>query len=199
MATKPTNKQTPTQARRTAHSSDLAPFYAIAGLTDIVVTGLRERVVAGQAAAAAQQAALERQVRNLPEFVKTLPTQLRDQAETLISDVTTTYEDLAGRGIRAVEQVRHQARDVANTVSDQADDVTTVVADTVEPTVEGFEETVTTARKVATSETPKRTAAGRKSATTRETATKRAPAAKKSPAKKASAKEEGFGQEGIVR
>ena len=89
MATKTTRQQTPTQGRKIAASSDLAPFYAIAGLTDILVTELRDRVAAGQAAAVLSEPLL---LQELAGNLALLRRAVRQAPAGRLSAVSASYD-----------------------------------------------------------------------------------------------------------
>jgi hypothetical protein len=125
--------------RRQAVESELAPLYALAGLTDLVAekvtSTIRTRLSESQQQASERFAALKHQpgelerqaklsVDELTAFLRTLPDQLRDfptqartqlavlqqQAESYRSTAETAYAEFAGRGKSAVDEAIVSAR-----------------------------------------------------------------------------------------
>lgn len=203
-----TRKQTPAQARKSALGSDLTPLYAVAGLTDAAVKGVRNTLVQTQEKAAkrvadlrtrpAQQADdLTRRISTLPEHLKALPEQVKGlpgqtrsrlvdvqkQAESYLTEATSTYADLAGRGKRVVDEALGAARKLSTKAEREAADVRSRVADAVDPAFESVQEGVTNARKAATGRTATSTTTPRSAA--KASATRKAAAATSAPRKRA--------------
>ena len=187
-----TRKQTPAQARKAALESDYAPFYAVAGLTEVVTTSL-QAVLAGSSEKASRRLAAwqglgEKQakdatqlVRSLPEQVKALPettkarlAEWQQQAEEFAREANAAYGDLAGRGKRAVDETIVSARQLSGRAEKRAGDV---LVDAVDPAFEKVQEGVTRARKNATGRTATETVTPRK-ATAKKAATRKATAKK---------------------
>ncbi|MFP5282116.1 MAG: hypothetical protein ACLGIF_01545 [Actinomycetes bacterium] len=153
--------QSPAQARRSAADTDLTPLYAMAGLTEAVATNLRSAWTLTTDRATAR-------LRSVPGQIKTLPEQTR----TGLGHVSATYENLAGRGKRLLDEAK--------------DDVT----EAIDPALERVQEGVTSARRRLTGHTATATMTPRsaaKGAATRTGAARRTPAAAppaKTPARK---------------
>src|SRR4051794_18889509 len=108
--------------------ADYTPFYAVAGLADVIAEALRATLAERQERAAARFAALREkapdpevvkldadelreflatlpeQVRSLPESTRVRLAELQQQAEDLLAQAGNTYATLAGRGKRVVGQ-----------------------------------------------------------------------------------------------
>ena len=156
--------------------SDLTtPFYAVAGLADVIADMFRESVAARQRKAEERLAEirdrrLERveQARvnadELREFLSTLPEQFRAlpettrirlselqrQTEELLAQAGDTYSSLAGRGKRVVDDrvgdVRTATRAARRTAEDNLDEA----AEAVQPLVDQAQEAVTEVRRNVT-------------------------------------------------
>jgi protein involved in temperature-dependent protein secretion len=186
------NMKTRAEARESAIQSDLAPLYAVAGLTGALTEVLRAALadtqqrtgqqlsrLQGRGADARKQATesatdlrtfvitLPEQVMSLPEATRARIAELQQQADELRSQANSAYGEFAGRGRRAV------------------DDVMADLGERVDPAFERVQETVTQARKTITGHTATKTMTPRSAA--KASATRKAPA-KKAPVKKARAK-----------
>ena len=173
-----TRKQTPAQARTSAPQSDLAPFYAVAGLTDAVADSLRTGLAETRSLAATRVADLQgrsstleaqakttaeeinKAIRSLPAQVKALPettkarlAEAQKRAEALIAEANTAYGEYAGRGKRVVDETWIAARLLSGKAEKRAEDVLSEVADRVDPAFEKVQEGVTQARKTVTGRT----------------------------------------------
>jgi hypothetical protein len=156
--------------------SDLTtPFYAVAGLADVIADMFRESVAARQRKAEERLAEirdrrLERveQARvnadELREFLSTLPEQFRAlpettrirlselqrQTEELLAQAGDTYSSLAGRGKRVVDDrvgdVRTATRAARRTAEENLDEA----AEAVQPLVDQAQEAVTEVRRNVT-------------------------------------------------
>jgi hypothetical protein len=158
--------------------SDLAPFYVVAGLADVIAETFRESVAARQRKAEERLAEirdrrLERleQARvnadELREFLSTLPEQFRAlpettrarladlqrQAEELAAQVGDTYSALAGRGKRVVDDRVSDVRTAGRAARKSAEAGLDDVAEAVQPLVDQAEEAVTEVRRNVTGRT----------------------------------------------
>ena len=135
---------------------DLTPFYAVAGLADVIAETLRETLAARQQKAEARFAeirekrlerveqarvnadelreflsTLPEQFRALPETTRTRLAELQKQAEELLSQAGSTYSTLAGRGKRVVDErvgdVRSAGRKARENAEEGLDDVAEAV------------------------------------------------------------------------
>lgn len=224
-----TPKQTAAEARSAAVQSEHASLYAVAGLTDALTEFCKGALVdtqerAGESlvrlqrrgADARQQAranaddlrglvmTLPHQVMNLPEATRARIDNLQRRAYELKVQAGSTYEQLAGRGKRAVDEAIATARNLSDRTEDLAENVQADLAELADPVLERMQETVTQARKATTGRTATKTtisrsaaraAAARKAAASaaahqvpaKRTAAKKAATARKATAKKASA------------
>lgn len=208
-------KTDPTPEPTRTPQADLAPFYAVAGLVDVISETLRATLAERQARAAQRfndeikvnadelrefLVDLPNQVRALPETTRTRLDELQRQAEELLAQAGSTYSTLAGRGKRVVDDRVGAVRGTAARTRTAAEDAAADVADVAE-------EAVTTTRRNVTGRTtksmPRKKAAASEEAVDAEVspaeateqarlaaanqATKTTPA-KKTPAKKAAAK-----------
>src|SRR4051794_17687016 len=161
---------------RKPDESDLTtPFYAVAGLADVIAEMLRESLAerqhkAEQRFAEIRDRRLERveQARvnadELREFLSTLPDQFRAlpettrlrlaelqrQAEELVAQAGDTYSSLAGRGKRVVDERVGDVRSAGRKAREGAEDGLDDVAEKVEPVVDQAQETVTDVRRNVT-------------------------------------------------
>ncbi|HEY0239608.1 MAG TPA: hypothetical protein VGC37_13285, partial [Friedmanniella sp.] len=158
--------------------SDLTPFYAVAGLADVIAETFRESVAARQRKAEERLAeirdkrlerveqarvnadelreflsTLPEQFRALPETTRARLTELQRQAEELLAQAGDTYSSLAGRGKRVVDDrvsdVRTATRSARKTAEDGLDDA----AEAVQPLVDQAQEAVTEVRRNVTGRT----------------------------------------------
>ncbi|MGI3780749.1 MAG: hypothetical protein ACRYG2_08215 [Janthinobacterium lividum] len=155
--------------------SDLAPFYAVAGLADVIADMFRESVAARQRKAEERLAEirdrrLERieQARvnadELREFLSTLPEQFRAlpettrirlaelqrQAEELVAQAGDTYSSLAGRGKRVVDDRVGDVRTAGRAARQAAEENLDEAAEAVQPLVDQAQEAVTEVRRNVT-------------------------------------------------
>lgn len=155
--------------------SDLTPFYAVAGLADVIAETFRETVAARQRKAEDRLAEirdrrLERveQARvnadELREFLSTLPEQFRAlpettrirlaelqrQTEELLAQAGDTYGALAGRGKRVVDDRVGDARATGRNVRKDAEEGLDEAAEAVQPLVDQAQEAVTEVRRNVT-------------------------------------------------
>jgi hypothetical protein len=197
-----TRKQTPSQARKSAWESDYTPFYAFAGLTDVLAETVRKTMLERQQRAAELQAlriqqskanaeeirkfvvTLPEQLKALPEATRTRLAELQKEAAELIAQANGTYSQLAGRGKRAVD-------DLSGKAQGRAEEVLHDVAERVDPAFERIEESVIVARKTVTGRTATETVTSRtaaKEAARREASSAKAAAEKAGDAKVAEVK-----------
>ncbi|GAB2589540.1 hypothetical protein [Microlunatus antarcticus] len=154
---------------------DLRPFYAVAGLADVIADLFRESVAARQRKAEERLAEirdrrLERveQARvnadELREFLSTLPEQVRAlpdttrirladlqrQAEELVAQAGDTYSSLAGRGKRVVDDRVGDVRTATRAARQTAEENLDEAAEAVQPLVDQAQEAVTEVRRNVT-------------------------------------------------
>ncbi len=201
-------KETPARAEKSAVESDYAPFYAMAGLTDVLASTVRESLQHTQERAAkrmadrvavlqSRPAQLEQralanaeeltkriktvpgQVKALPETTKARVAEMQHQIQAYLDQASTTYADLAGRGKRAVDETIVTAKAFSTKAERKAEEVRKDVVDAVDPAFEQVQETVTLARKNVTGRTATDTMTPRSAA--------RSAAARQAAAEKASA------------
>jgi len=190
-----TRKQTPAQARKSAIDSDFSPLYAVAGLTDVAVATVKVTLAHTQERAAkrvedlkakpAQQADdLARFISTLPEQLKSLPdetmarlAEVQKQAESYLTEASSAYADLAGRGKRAVDEAFVHAKQFSTKAEKRADNLRDDVEETLDPAFEQVQETVTRARKATTGRSATATTTPRSAA--KATATRQASTARK--------------------
>jgi hypothetical protein len=135
-------KETSPEARKSALESDYAALYAVAGLTDALADALKSALadtqqkaskrlnelqdkrpeLSRQARAGAEELrtfviTLPEQFKHLPESTKARIAELQKQANELLAHATTSYGDLAGRGMQAVDEVRESARNRSSKAS----------------------------------------------------------------------------------
>lgn len=163
-------KTDPTPEPTRTPQADLAPFYAVAGLADVISETLRATLAERQARAAQRfndeikvnadelrefLADLPNQVRALPETTRSRLTDLQRQAEELLAQANSTYSTLAGRGKRVVDDrvgaVRGTTARTRTAAQEAAEDVAEEVADAAE-------EAVTTTRRNVTGRTTRKSA-----------------------------------------
>ena len=155
--------------------TDLTPFYAVAGLADVIADMFKESVAARQRKAEERLAEirdkrLERveQARvnadELREFLSTLPEQFRAlpettrvrlaelqrQTEELLAQAGDTYSSLAGRGKRVVEEKVGDVRATTRKARASAEEGLDDAADAVQPLVDQAQEAVTEVRRNVT-------------------------------------------------
>ena len=161
---------------RKPDESDLTtPFYAAAGLAAVIAETLRENMAerqhkAEQRVAEIRDRRLERieQARvnadEVREFLSTLPDQFRAlpettrlrlaelqrQAEELFAQAGDTYNSLAGRGRRVLDERVGDVRSAGRKAREGAEEGLDDVAETVEPVVDQAQETVTEVRRNVT-------------------------------------------------
>lgn len=159
--------------------TDLTPFYAVAGLADIIAETLRETV--RETVAARQRKAEERlaeirdrrlerveqarvnadelreflstlpeQFRALPEATRTRLAELQRETEELLAQAGDTYSSLAGRGRRVVDDRVRDVRGTARKARENAEDGLDEAAEAVQPLVDQAQETVTEVRRNVT-------------------------------------------------
>jgi uncharacterized protein YoxC len=204
----PTTKRpkTPAPAPQSAVESDYAPLYAMAGLTDVVATSVKdglkhssERAAKRMAELQSRPAQLEQQVKTnadelsrrikaMPEQVKALPettkariVEMQRQIQAYLDEASHAYAELAGRGKRAVDDTIVTARSLSTKAEHKAEDVLKDVAEAVDPAFERVQETVTVARKNVTGRTATETVTSRsaaRSSTARQVAAEKAAAEK---------------------
>lgn len=205
-------KETSAQARKAALESDLAPLYALAGLTDLFAETLRATITQSQERTAKRVADLQgkrpefeallrhqadelnKLLRSLPEQVKSLPESSRsriadftEQAQALVSQAEGAYGEFVGRGRRAVDDAIASAQSLSAVVEKRAEDVVSDVVDDVADLADRAEAVLKAPAKKA----PAKKAPAKKVAADGVAAApvpaKKAPA-KKAPAQKAPAK-----------
>ena len=154
---------------------DLTPFYAVAGLADIIAETLRETLAARQRKAEERLAeirdrrlerveqarvnadelreflsTLPEQFRALPEATRTRLAELQRETEELLAQAGDTYSSLAGRGKRVVDDrvrdVRATGRKVRETAEEGVDEAT----EAVQPLVDQAQDAVTEVRRNVT-------------------------------------------------
>jgi hypothetical protein len=195
MTTTTTRRPTPAQARKAALESDFTPLYAVAGLTEAVASSVQtawnDRLGRSEQQAKAAADDLTAFVKSLPEQVKALPettrvrlAEFQKQAQVFVRGATTTYEDLAGRGKKVVDDKIISARQLSGRAEKRTEDIFADVADAVDPAFEKAQETVTQARKTVTGRTATETTTPRSAQ--KATATRASRAAKKPAAAKKS-------------
>jgi hypothetical protein len=121
---------------KSPHEADYAPLYAVAGLTDALAEALKgalaetqqrasKRIsdlqskrpeLSKQAKASAEELrtfviTLPEQFKNLPEAAKVRIAELQKQANELLAQATSAYDDFADRGKHAVDDARKAARE----------------------------------------------------------------------------------------
>lgn len=200
-----TRRPTPAQARKAAVESDYTPLYAAAGLTDLVAESIKNVVLSTQEKATKRFTELQSSfaelqskgneqaksasgfVKGLPEQVKALPettkarlADLEQQRKEFLSEATTTYADLAGRGKKVIDDSLIAARKTTADVEEKVDEAREDLGDAVDPVFEAVQEGVTKARKTVSGRTATETVTPRSAA--KATATREAPSAKRSAA-----------------
>ncbi len=154
---------------------DLAPFYAVAGLADVIAETLRETLAARQRKAEERLAeirdrrlerveqarvnadelreflsTLPEQFRALPETTRTRLAEVQRQTEELLAQAGDTYSALAGRGKRVVDERVGDVRAAGSKVRRSAEETADDVAEAVQPLVDQADEAVTEVRRNVT-------------------------------------------------
>lgn len=182
--------ETPAQAKKSAVESDYAPFYAMAGLTDVLATTMRESLQHTQERAKRIRT-VPSQIKAFPETTKARVAEMQHQLHAYLDQASTTYADLAGRGKRAVDETIVTAKTLSTKAEHKADEIGQDMADTVDPAFEQVQEAVTVARKNVTGRTATQTVTPRgaaKSAATRQVAAAEKVADERVEAEKAAAR-----------
>jgi len=150
--------RTPEQTQKSAVTSDYAPFYAVAGLTDVLASSLKKTFAQTQERAAQRAAllrgrdpALEGQARSnaeeLRKLVRGVPGQakglseatrariaeLQKQLQMYRREAAVAYAELAVRGKRAVDESMVTAKTLSGRAEAKVEDVSDDLADAVEP------------------------------------------------------------------
>lgn len=159
--------------------TDLTPFYAVAGLADIIAETLRETLrenIAARQRKAEERLAeirdrrLERveqarvnadelreflstlpeQFRALPETTRTRLAELQRETEELLAQAGDTYSSLAGRGKRVVDDRVRDVKGTARKARESAEENLDEAAEAVQPLVDQAQEAVTEVRRNVT-------------------------------------------------
>ena len=155
--------------------TDLTPFYAVAGLADIIAETLRETLAARQRKAEERLAeirdrrlerveqarvnadelreflsTLPEQFRALPETTRTRLAELQRETEELLAQAGDTYSSLAGRGKRVVDDRVRDVRATGRKVRETAEESVDEAAEAVQPLVDQAQEAVTEVRRNVT-------------------------------------------------
>lgn len=145
-----TPEHTPAPPRKST-SSDLTPLYAVAGLTDVAVAGIRTTLAHSQERAAQRVSELRsrplpqaddlaRFVRSLPEQARTRLVDVQTQASSYLAEAEAAYLELAGRGKRAVDDAVVSARKLSHRAEERAADVQADLADVVDEQLDKVQE-----------------------------------------------------------
>ena len=154
---------------------DLTPFYAVAGLADVIADLFKESVAARQRKAEERLAeirdrrlerveqarvnadelreflsTLPEQVRALPETTRLRLAELQRQAEELVAQANDTYSSLAGRGKRVVDDRVSDVKTATRAARKVAEDGLDDAAEAVQPLVDDAQEAVTEVRRNVT-------------------------------------------------
>lgn len=89
----------------TLSERDLRPFYAVAGLTDLVASTVRERIAENRTQTARRWAELKEKAPTLPQQTAQRLFSLPSQAGSYLTEVEARYDELAGRGKDAVSNL----------------------------------------------------------------------------------------------
>ena len=155
--------------------TDLTPFYAVAGLADIIAETLRETLAARQRKAEERLAeirdrrlerveqarvnadelreflsTLPEQFRALPETTRTRLAELQRETEELLAQAGDTYSSLAGRGKRVVDDRVRDVKGTARKARESAEENLDEAAEAVQPLVDQAQEAVTEVRRNVT-------------------------------------------------
>ena len=178
-ARRPTLRPTTPRPRRSTmpkhDEPDLTPFYAVAGLADVIADLFRESVAARQRKAEERLAeirdrrlerveqarvnadelreflsTLPEQVRALPETTRLRLAELQRQAEELVAQANDTYSSLAGRGKRVVDDRVSDVKTAGRAARRVAEDGLDDAAEAVQPLVDDAQEAVTEVRRNVT-------------------------------------------------
>jgi hypothetical protein len=167
-------KETPAEAKKAALESELAPLYAVAGLTEALAEALRNALAETEGRASQRLSALRSrrpelgkqvkegadelrtfvitlpdQIKNLPESTRVRLTELQKQANELLAQANTTYGELAGRGKRAVDDAVGSARQLSARTSRSAAKATESAAGAAESAAGAAESKAASARRTA--------------------------------------------------
>lgn len=159
-----TPEHTPTPPRKST-GSDLTPLYAVAGLTDVAVAGIRTTLAHSQERAAQRVSELRSrplpQADDLARFVRTLPEQARTrlvdvqtQASSYLAEAEAAYVELAGRGKRAVDDAVVSARKLSHRAEERAADVQADLADLADVVDEQLDKVQEAGRDLPATEAP---------------------------------------------
>jgi len=152
-----------------ARDPGLSPLYALAGLTDLVAASVRKTIadsadeasrrrsevqarisertqVAGGEASADE---LSRLLAALPTQLKALPDLARARAQVLQAQATARYNELTGRGKKAVDGAVTSARGLTVRAEQRAGAVRTEVVERIDPTLDLVQQKVAAARRAA--------------------------------------------------
>jgi hypothetical protein len=186
--------------------TDLTPFYAVAGLADVIAETLRETLRENLAArqrkteerlAEIRDRRLERveqarvnadelreflstlpeQFRALPETTRTRLAELQRETEELLAQAGDTYSALAGRGRRVVDDRVRDVKGTARKARESAEEGLDDAAEAVQPLVDQAQEAVTEVRRNVTGRTARARTAPATDDVTPESATRAARAA----------------------
>jgi hypothetical protein len=181
------HKDTPAEAKKAALESELAPLYAVAGLTEALAEALRNALAETEGRASQRLSALRSrrpelgkqvkegadelrtfvitlpdQIKNLPESTRVRLAELQKQANELLAQANTTYGELAGRGKRAVDDAVGSARQLSARTTRSATKATESAAGAAESAAGAAESAAGAAESKAAS--ARRTAAKKASA-----------------------------------
>lgn len=109
MTTATNRKRVSAQARKAATSSELAPLYAVAGLTEVLTNRLR--TVATESREQLSGKSLQDLVRAFPEFTKQQLARFGEYADARREKAGAAYAELAGRGKIGVDGALGDAKE----------------------------------------------------------------------------------------
>lgn len=158
-----------TTTGQTARDPGLRPLYALAGLTDLLAASVRktiadsaeeanrrraeaqarlgERVPGASGDASPEE--LRRLLAALPTQLRALPDLARSRAQELQAQASVRYNELTGRGRKAVDGAVTSARGLTARAEQRAGSVRTEVVERIDPTLDIVQQKVAAARRAA--------------------------------------------------